>query len=43
MIDSQDAILAHQNNATDFLSLDKRNKIGYNSDVKLGKGSGPCR
>jgi hypothetical protein len=27
----------------DFLSLDKRNKIAYNSDVKLGKRSGPCR
>jgi hypothetical protein len=28
---------------TDFLSLDKHHKIGYNSDVKLGKRSGPCR
>jgi len=28
---------------TDFLSLDKRNRIGYNSIVKLGKRSGPRR
>ena len=29
--------------AKDFLSLDKSKYIGYNSKVKLGKTSGPCR